>query len=68
MRQAKLFGIAAIGAATLLVGPRPAIADGCDLLVAAFGNSKIMRYDGRDGSLVGTFVAPGSGGLSSRRV
>jgi streptogramin lyase len=65
VRQAKLFGIAAIGAATLAVGPRPAIADGCDLLVAAFGNNKIMRYDGRDGSLVGTFVAPGSGGLSS---
>ena len=42
--------------AALSIAATPLSANDCDLLVVAFGNSKIMRYDGMDGSLVGTFV------------
>ncbi|NOT32217.1 MAG: hypothetical protein HOP15_17365 [Planctomycetes bacterium] len=35
-----------------------------DLLVANQGRNEVLRYDGRNGTLLGTSVAPGAGGLS----
>jgi streptogramin lyase len=58
-----VLAIAFAACAPTLLPAAPAAA--CDLLVASFGNHKVMRYDGTDGSLVSTFVAAGSGGLVS---
>ena len=36
-----------------------------DLFVCSYANSKVVRYDGTTGALIGDFVASGSGGLSN---
>src|SRR5262245_47409243 len=41
----------------------PVLAAG-DLLVASFGNDRVMRYDAETGAFKGVFVPTGSGGLT----
>ncbi|MBT8485311.1 MAG: hypothetical protein KJO43_07010 [Phycisphaerae bacterium] len=50
-------------AAVMIIGAQPATASTCEVLVAAFGNHKIVAYSADDGSLIGEFVPTGSGGL-----
>ena len=55
-----LAGVASLALVVLWIAPASA-----DLFVAAASNNSVMRFDETDGTFLGTFVAPGSGGLAN---